>query len=292
MNIDKLIALQKIQEEKIKAAYEQARRQLIDVSERIIGKNHLMDVYYLNRGMEVAKTVCRIMLKKFTGELTPLGTGFLVSPQLLMTNNHIISDPEYASCCYTEFEYQTIDRQGNLGQSVFFSLAPEKLFITSRDLDYTLVAVSPQSIDGKKMLATYGWNQLTKNDRPVSKGERVTIIQHPNGKPKQIALRDNEVVNIASPYIFYKTDTDSGSSGSLVVNDQWEVVALHRAYKPQINNLEKETWAANQGVLISLIIEDIQRQRGGQEQSELIDELLARVEEEDSGYKVPGADET
>jgi V8-like Glu-specific endopeptidase len=57
----------------------------------------------------------------------------------------------------------------------------------------------------------------------------VTIIQHPSGGPKQIALNENRVTNIYRHYLQYTTDTLPGSSGSPVFNDDWKVVALHHA---------------------------------------------------------------
>ncbi len=55
------------------------------------------------------------------------------------------------------------------------------------------------------------------------------IIQHPNGEPKQLVLRNNELVDTPNQFVAYVADTSPGSSGSPVYNDQWEVVALHHA---------------------------------------------------------------
>jgi len=64
-------------------------------------------------------------------------------------------------------------------------------------------------------------------------GEYVTIIQHPEGKRKQIALRENQVVDMLDDFAHYRTDTAPGSSGSPVFNDQWEIVALHHSGVPK-----------------------------------------------------------
>ncbi|MFC8142403.1 trypsin-like serine peptidase [Streptomyces paradoxus] len=56
-------------------------------------------------------------------------------------------------------------------------------------------------------------------------GEFVNIIQHPRGEPKQLSLRDNQIVDALERFLHYESDTREGSSGSPVFNDPWEVVA-------------------------------------------------------------------
>ncbi len=54
----------------------------------------------------------------------------------------------------------------------------------------------------------------------------MTIIQHPGGDYKQVALRENKVLSKKSPTVLlYQSDTAPGSSGSPVFNDQWQVRA-------------------------------------------------------------------
>jgi endonuclease G len=57
--------------------------------------------------------------------------------------------------------------------------------------------------------------------------EAVSIVQHPEGADKQIALRNNHILGVMDDFIHYTTDTKTGSSGAPVFNDQWQVVALH-----------------------------------------------------------------
>ena len=65
--------------------------------------------------------------------------------------------------------------------------------------------------------------------RPVAKNDRVAIVQHPGGSPKMIGLHQNLVVQVGDPYVNYLTDTEPGSSGAPVFNEDWELVALHHA---------------------------------------------------------------
>ena len=82
--------------------------------------------------------------------------------------------------------------------------------------------------------SAWGWNTLPESsDGLFVKGEYVSIIQHPNGEMKQIALRENQILDFFDAFLHYRTDTAPGSSGSPVFNDQWEIVALHHSGVPE-----------------------------------------------------------
>ena len=126
-------------------------------------------------------------------------------------------------------------------------------------------------------LAAYGWLPLIEDAGKLLVRETVTIIQHPNGEPKQLAIRKNQVVDELELFIPYQTDTDPGSSGSPVFNDQWEVVALHHSGVPKRNPAnellttdgrvwsewmgeQRIAWLANEGVRVSRLARHIRAQ--------------------------------
>lgn len=244
--------------------------------ERLIGVNNLMDINYLKKGLDFAKTVCRI-IQMSGGVRHPIGSGFMVGPGLLMTNNHVIEDTDQASMYLAEFDYE-YNTKGKLKNSYSFSLDPERFFITKVRLDYTVVGVNPIARnDSKCELEDFGYNLLKPIREKVIVGESLNIIQHPSGKPKMIAIRDNKVVDIDSSDVYYNTDTERGSSGSPVSNEQWEIVALHKAGVPAMNKAKEPLkidgnafqpgddkrlihWIANKGTLIDSILEDIYKQ--------------------------------
>ena len=61
------------------------------------------------------------------------------------------------------------------------------------------------------------------------RSEYVNIIQHPRGRPKEVALQDNQVTKVDHVVLQYTCDTEPGSSGSPVFNNRWKLVALHHA---------------------------------------------------------------
>jgi len=158
-----------------------------------------------------------------------------------------------------------------------FLVAPRLLLtnhhvLTDRELDYSLVAVVD---DGD--LDAYGWLPLIEDSGKLLVGEKVNIIQHPNGEPKQLAIRNNQVVDELELFLHYRTDTDPGSSGSPVFNDQWEVVALHHSGVPKRNEQgqvvtsdgrlwqewmgeQRIAWEANEGVRVSRLVRHIRNQ--------------------------------
>lgn len=235
--------------------------------ERIIGTSNLLAINFLDRGRRSADAVCRIKLPMEGGHA--YGTGFLISPRLLMTNNHVLASAAEAAQAEAEFGYEH-DLDGVLADPVGFNLDPHTLFITSAELDVTLVAVAALAESGRP-LDRYGWLPLIPMTGKVVDGEWVSIIQHPNGDPKQIAIHASQVLKTAasgpggdrSNFLHYSTDTEPGSSGSPVFNDQWQVVALHHKAvpAPQRSANAPVEWIANEGVRISAISRWLERSR-------------------------------
>jgi endonuclease G, mitochondrial len=240
--------------------------------ERIIGESDLTSINYLDRGRRAATAVCRIRAPADSGEW--YGTGFLVGPRLLVTNHHVLGNADEASQAEAEFGYEH-DIDGVLREPVQFNLRPHEIFFTDPVLDVTFVAVAPLSDSGVP-IDRYGWLQLLP---PSGKGvdkEWVTIIQHPNGGPKQISIRSNRIVrlpegvvaeSVREHFIHYVTDTEPGSSGAPVLNDQWQVIAVHhKAVPAPVGNKKKKLneptkFVGNEGIRVSSIYHALEEQR-------------------------------
>ncbi|MBW4617640.1 MAG: serine protease [Desmonostoc vinosum HA7617-LM4] len=70
----------------------------ISTLERIINQSDLMSISFLEEGLLVARSVGHIGFRSITGRRS-LGTGFMVSPRLLLTNNHVLPDVGQATRC-------------------------------------------------------------------------------------------------------------------------------------------------------------------------------------------------
>lgn len=249
--------------------------------ERVLGTNDLLPVSYFIEGLRTTKSVCRIIINGRNGNY---GTGFLIAPQLLMTNNHVLPTVTVAQMSIAEFDYE-LDEDSNPLLPARYALKPAQFFVTSdkNKLDYTIVAIEPISRKGKRKLDNFGFLPLIPTLGKAAIHEFVSIIQHPDGDYKQLAIRENGVKAFRDSedgqpyYIIYETDTAPGSSGSPVLNDQWELVALHHSGVPATNASGEwltvdggiwqrgmsETlikWVANEGIRVSAIVHDLQEQ--------------------------------
>ncbi|WP_017152237.1 DNA/RNA non-specific endonuclease [Bacillus bingmayongensis] len=240
--------------------------------ERLIGQNDLFPISYLEAGLNVAKSVCRIEVRDSIGRVLGHGTGFLVSPSLLLTNNHVLDNEDRALFSLAEFNYE-LDLNLKERQIKSFRFAPKRLFITDVDLDFTLVAIEEVSADGTK-LSDFDFLPLLSQRGKALVGEYVSIVQHPSGAPKAVAIRENKITDIFDDYIHYSTDTMEGSSGSPVFNDEWIVIALHHAGVPDPNDNTK--FISNEGVRISSILKFVTEQYSGlsDDKKKLVDDML------------------
>lgn len=212
--------------------------------EKIIEDNNLKPIAFLEQGIAVSKSVAHITLAD-----GGLATGFLITPDVLLTNWHVFRNKELARSAKVRFNYQT-DLYGNFLPSDEYDCDPNSLFKNNEvPLDYAVVRIKGEA--GMK------WGYLRPKAIDIEVNEKVNIIQHPAGGPKQIAMNDNEVKYVDETIIQYITDTLPGSSGSPVFNDNWQVIALHHSGgnipEPSTNSIHFR----NEGIRIGAIIQDL-----------------------------------
>ncbi|MEA5467724.1 trypsin-like peptidase domain-containing protein [Spirulina sp. 06S082] len=216
------------------------------VYEKIIGENTLRPIAFLQQGLDVAQSVAYIGVRGDGKQWS--GTGFLVAESLLLTNNHVLEKRELLSGAIFRFNYEENFR--GEAQAVDEYRAKEKgIFQTNSDLDYTLVEL--ENTPGRK------WKWLRLREREIRRNNRINIIQHPGGQPKQISLQNNFVQYIGENVVQYVTSTLNGSSGSPVFNDSWEVIAVHHAGGDIPEPTTQRRYFRNEGILIERILADL-----------------------------------
>lgn len=246
-----------------------ARQAAGAVLERVIGTEDFVGVRYLEAGVVAAHAVGRVDVRDAAGRVVAYGTGSMVSGELLLTNHHVLPDADTARTSTIEFDYEDgID--GQPLQPIMFPLDPDRFFLTDEQLDFALVAVKATG----QQLQPFGFNRLIAAEGKAIVGDFVTIVQHPGGEKKQVALRDNRIVDVLDLFLHYETDTKPGSSGSPVFNDQWEVCALHHASVPAPDHGELGG-IVNEGIRVSRLIEFVREQTFSALQQPLVDKLLA-----------------
>ena len=241
-------------------ADEDERRNIEDEIARFYEKVHLgadfLPASYLSKGAERASAVCRI---KTPGSL---GTGFLIAAQeFIMTNNHVLPDAETAEASVAEFGFEA---NGTIRR---VPLLPGKLFITDKGLDFTIVGCDGSTLSDITPVP------LLRNPAGIIRDERVNIIQHPRGRKKEVAIHDNRVIRVRDKVIHYRTDTEPGSSGSAVFNNEWELVALHHA-----GWADDGGTATNEGIRMAAIVGHLlRRNRENTEADRELNEILRQV---------------
>ncbi len=224
--------------------------------ERILGEtNRLLPINWLEKALVAAKSVCQVIRADGVR-----GTGFLTKNGYLMTNFHVLSSKEDVRSARILFDYEA-DLLGNYRTTSEFFLEPDDAKFSAVDLlDYAYVRVSDNAA---APLAGWRYLEIDAHYQPQI-DEPVTIIQHPLGQRKQIALTANQVIGMNGNKLFYKTDTERGSSGSPVFNNDWKVIALHHAGRREqdgglvINPVTGERRGANEGILFKYIVQELQ----------------------------------
>lgn len=223
--------------------------------EKIIGpNNNLVKIKWLQQGIECAKSVCQVVRADGVK-----GTGFVLEGGYLMTNFHILPSEEKVKNAKIVFDYEE-DFLGNARSTSEFLLdATNWKASPIQEMDYTYVKIIDNPANP---IAKWGFLEIDKFTEPQN-GSPVTIIQHPLGQTKQIALTANSIINVEGRKIFYETDTEKGSSGSPVFNNDWKVIALHHAGRTEdeggliINSQTGESRGANEGIWIRYIAKDL-----------------------------------
>ncbi|WP_319688172.1 trypsin-like peptidase domain-containing protein [Streptomyces sp. ME19-01-6] len=218
---------------------------------QIFDEPTLLDVAFMRRGVELAPAVVRLLVALESGRA--YGTAFRIGDDLLLTNHHVLFDPGSGPV-------------GGTPATRVEAWLHYELDTAARHRVHTVVHCRPETITGDR---THDWAVIRADGplppdipvvalaaaEPVSVGERVSIIQHPNGGVKKIGMHHNVVRHVDDDVIQYWTDTEAGSSGSPVFNERWQLVGLHHRWLA-VEEFGKREFR-NQGRRISRVAEGL-----------------------------------
>jgi len=216
---------------------------------QIFDEPALLDIAFLRRGVELAPAVVRLLVTLPTGRY--YGTAFRIADDLMLTNYHVLFDQGASDSPASKIE-------------IWFGY--EKDF-AGRDLAHEVEMGDPGSIQGSRKHDWAIFRPATVIPStpiislfgavPVEVDDRVYIIQHPNGGAKQIAMIHNVVRYTDDDVVQYWADTQSGSSGSPVFSERWELVALHNC-GVQVNSNGRPEFR-NEGQRIERVAEELRK---------------------------------
>ncbi len=188
--------------------------------------------------------VCRIEAPAWQA----LGTGFLVGPDLVMTNRHVIETfaPRRTPPILARFDFKLSGDGERLREGEAFALAPAWLVASSPvdELDFAILRLAQPAglrptTSGASDVAR-GW--ITPRWRPLEPDETIFVIQHPQGETLKLAAGRFDAREPTR--LRYRVDTEPGSSGAPCFTAQMELIALHRGASDGL---------ANQGVPIDAV---------------------------------------
>ncbi|MEU5432648.1 trypsin-like peptidase domain-containing protein [Streptomyces sp. NPDC020719] len=215
------------------------------VEEKIITSNTLRPVHFLELALAAARPVCHIVVADGASRWT--GTGFLIADDLLLTNEHVL--PHAGLLEGTRFLFNYEDDATGRPRPVSTARATGRLYLADARRDFALVELADSP--GTE------WGRLELAETPPRPGDRVNIVQHPAGRPKQIALQSNFVEYVDADVVQYVTATLPGSSGAPVLTDDWRVCAVHHAGGTLQEPATGSYYYRNEGFLLSGILREL-----------------------------------
>ena len=171
-------------------------------------------------------------------------TGFLVTSDLLFTNEHCLGTEPAALSALVEFGFDTPDATPT-------TFRVSRLEAASIPLDYAIVRLSE---------APNGFGRVRLMAAPAAEDQALVIIEHPAGEFKQASIDDCKVKSVSRPGsgggptdFGHLCDTLGGSSGSPVLDRQsGGLVGLHHLGIPA-----GAVDPVNQAVHIGQVLEDV-----------------------------------
>jgi hypothetical protein len=208
------------------------------------------------------------------------GTGFLVGPDLVLTNFHVMEPvlenrarPRDVIC---RFDYSKQVDGAPIGAGIECRLASPDWCVAksptsewdlrldgpgpaANELDYCLIRLADKigearlggSSDGA--VPQRGWMAPKPRQSVGGAGEQLFILQHPRGAVLKLAIGDHLGINSIGNRFRYDMNTQKGSSGSPVFNAQLELIGMHNSGWADGSQLAADGRKANQGIPISNI---------------------------------------
>lgn len=197
--------------------------------------------------LEDLKNISENQLAKFNP--VAIGSGFLVGGTHLLTNDHVIPDEKTAKQCVAQFNYAE-DIQAHIQEPIEYEFAPELLFISEENLDYTLVQLK-SGMFTRQAGFQFGWIQLVEDDENICPGfvysdsssEKLTSGEEVEGKGHTIEVKQIKDIK-EKPLILFRNNTEVKSSEG--EHDQNDIGIKQKSQKSlkqvlEENNIKPET---------------------------------------------------
>ncbi len=228
---------------------------------------------------ELEGQVCRVEIP--AGLKATVGTGFLVGPDLCLTNYHVIrplidGEAELAGT-RLRFDYKRATDGTTVSEGTCFSLADEwlvqarppsavdvqldagdRLPLTD-ELDFALLrlnnAPGEAQIGRSDRVADApirGWVDRVGSDG-LEPDSPLFLLQHPEGTPLKLSFGSSAGLNANGTRLRHRVNSEAGSSGSPCLNARLELVGLHQGGDPNFDSAHRPTY--NSAIPICAILD-------------------------------------
>lgn len=226
--------------------------------EKVLGTVRFRSLTWFRTGLERCRAVARIENVNEDG----IGTCFVVDGRALhpslpdrvvVTNGHVVPEALDARDCLVVFH------------GLEDGVAPQRCRVVRRwwyapsaapGLDTSLLEIDDCPAGVVPMPLAADLPRLEAADAP-----RAYLIGHPRGLSQpQFTLQDNVLLDYDDVRLHYRSPTEPGSSGSPVLDSQWQLIGLHHAGSfdmPRLHN-KGGSYAANEGITARAIRDGLQ----------------------------------
>ncbi|WP_434346326.1 effector-associated domain EAD1-containing protein [Myxococcus virescens] len=200
--------------------------------------------HWRKRLSSIERQVCRVEPEVGAA----LGTGFLVSPSVVLTNFHVIENRlleslrvrfgrkvlQDGTLLHPGTVYRVTRCLARSPYSPADLMHPRPRDATSGELDYAFLEVAgvpgEDLVDGEPR----GWLAPPDSRESFTPGSLVLIVQHPAGQPMSVALDEFLGVNPGRTRVAYRACTGPGSSGAPCFTQDLRLAALHHSGGPRV----------------------------------------------------------
>jgi len=224
-------------------------------AERIVLKGLTFEdaAVWISTLAKMRRAVRRVEPQPETESIGGYGTGYLVAPDVVMTNFHVAEafwdDETEASRVVLRFDYEKGAAGVAVSDGVAFKLANtwrgpagpraaqaarpwQVLSSPIADLDFALLRLDRPAgddpVDGGRR------NFLKLTARSFNPTDPLLILQHPDAAPLKLSFGAVEMLDPPNR-VLYRVNTDGGSSGSPCLTQDLKVTAIHHFGATQNN---------------------------------------------------------
>ena len=202
----------------------------------------------LTRLRELGASVCKLSARN--DGFRQAGTGFRIGTDLLLTNWHIVHFRSLATQMTAEFGYEDDGAGGTLATMAI--PCDTSTIKGDAEFDWAVVRCAQPLPDTVPII------NLARAAEPRERSPAF-IIQHPAGERKRIAFVRNQVTDVDDKVLHYLSDTQQGSSGSPVFDDQGRLIGLHHAGGRPQEVAGRLPMRKNEGIRIPQILAGLSR---------------------------------